>query len=245
MSNFFIQNQALNTDTFETFKLGVQDLMSIEKRDSHIFHRNDLCFNSEFFINSIFPYIYSDKEIFHLYDFFIKLSPCKDDIEDENSANNYCRSDQNGFLGIIFNNLNISEHKKIKNNNDYNNWNIHYSSNQEIFVQSLGKTVSSNKFFKDFNSYSKDTQEEIISKFKEAIERDFINFPDGKIVSNVSNSNKIVVLELRIYNPVAVRVYFTYLDGTYYLASIENKSNPNQNDDINNAEKLLIYLKNK
>ena len=51
MSNFFLQNQALNTDTFENFKLGVKDLMSIEKRDSHIFHRNDSCFNNDFFIN--------------------------------------------------------------------------------------------------------------------------------------------------------------------------------------------------
>lgn len=245
MSNFFLQNQALNTDTFENFKLGVKDLMSIEKRDSHIFHRNDSCFNNDFFINSIFPYICNDREIFHIYDFFMKLSPCKDEINNESLANNYCNSEQNGFLGIIFNNLSISEHKKIRNNNDYNNWNLYYSSNQEIIEQTLGKSVLSNKFLKGFNSYNKNIQEEIISKFKEAIERDLINYPDSKIISNVSFSDKAVVLELRIYSPVALRVYFNYLDGIYYLASIENKSNPNQNEDIKKAEKLLIYLKNK
>jgi hypothetical protein len=245
MSSFFLHNQTLNTNTFDDFKLAVQELMSIEKSDNHIFYRNDLCFNSDFFINNIYPFIYIDRDIYHIYDFFIKLSPCEVEILDDISANNYCKSDRNGFLGILFNNTNIPEHKKIKNNYDYLNWKLFYNSKQEILEQTLGKIVASNKFFKDFNSYGLDIQQEIISKFKEAISRNFINNPDSKIISNVSNSSKAIVLELRIYNPVAIRVYFNYSDDCYYLASIENKSNPNQNEDIKSAEKLLVYLKNK
>lgn len=242
MSKFFLNNQALNTSNFDIFKVGVKELMKIEKKQNHIFYRNDSCFFISFFLTEIFPKMESDRELYLLFDFFYKLSPCEVEIQDEVSANRFCNSEQNGFLGINFENISFPEHKKICNTAKYINWIGYYQSKFEVLESRLVKIKYTTRFKKSFDELEETVQYSIISRFDAAINHNCISFPDGNIVKNVSLSGNARVLELRVFSPVALRVYFYFSDGIYFLASLELKSNPDQNQDIRNAEKLLIYL---
>jgi putative component of toxin-antitoxin plasmid stabilization module len=244
MSKFFLNNQSLNINDFEIFKNGIIQLMSIEKKQEHIFFRNESCYQINHFAERIFPNIYSNRDIFNLYDFFAKLSPCDVEVQDEATANNYCTSNVNGFLGIDFNGQAITEHKKIVDSDSYLNWNQFYQTNFEQLTAFLGNSKITNNFEKSYASLSPDAQESIKDEFEKAANRNLATrfYPDTKIVKDVSVSKKCTVYELRVYQPVALRVYFNEIGNTVYLASIEQKSNPDQNDDIKKAEKLLILI---
>ena len=244
MSNFFLQNQSLNTANFDDFKNGVMELMKIDRKQNHEFYRNDSCYNLLYFSNDIYPNL-NDIDVFNIYSFFAKLSPCEVEVQNENEANLYCNSEMNGFIGIDFSNINISDHKKINNDLSYKIWNSYYESKFEKLKNKLINAVSTSKFIKSFNELDYSVQDSIISKFDDAIKQNCIINPEGNIVKDVSNSKSCKVLELRVFSPVALRVYFNYKNDIFYLASIEQKSNPNQSQDINNAEKLLLHLASK
>lgn len=244
MSKFFLNNQSLNINDFEIFRSGVIRLMSIEKKQEHIFFRNESCYQINHFEESIFPNIYSNRDIFNLYDFFAKLSPCDVEVQDEATANNYCTSDINGFLGIDFNGQAITAHKKVVDSESYLNWIQFYQTNFEQLTSFLGSSVITKNFEKSYSSLSSDAQISIKDEFEKAAKRNLATrfYPDTKIVKDVSVSKKCTVYELRVYQPVALRVYFNEIGDTVYLASIEQKSNPDQNEDIKKAEKLLILI---
>jgi len=232
MSKFFLNNQSLNIDDFERFKSGVIQLMSIEKKQEHIFFRNETCYELTHFIEKIYPNIHSDRDIFNLYNFFAKLSPCDVEVQDEATANNYCTSDINGFFGIDFNGQTIAAHKKIVDSPSYSKWVQFYQTNFEQLKAFLGNSVITKNFEKSYASLSCDAQNSIKEEFEKAANRNLATrfHPDTKIVKDVSVSKKCTVFELRVYRPVALRVYFNEIDDTVYLASIEQKSNPDQNE---------------
>jgi putative component of toxin-antitoxin plasmid stabilization module len=243
MSKFFLNNQSLNINDFEIFRSGVIQLMSIEKKQEHIFFRNESCYQIHHFTNSIFHNLH-DIDIFNLSNFFAKLSPCDVEVQDEATANNYCTSNINGFLGIDFNGQAITDHKKVVDSDSYLNWIQFYQSNFEQLTAFLGNSVITKNFEKSYASLSSDAQESIKDEFEKASNRNLAKrfYPDTKIIKDVSVSKKCTVYELRVYQPVALRVYFNEIGDTVYLASIEQKSNPNQNEDIKKAEKLLILI---
>jgi hypothetical protein len=243
MSKFFLNNQSLNINDFENFRNGVIQLMSIEKKQEHIFFRNESCYQIPHFTNTIFPNLH-DIDIFNLYNFFAKLSPCEVEVQDENSANNYCSSNKNGFLGIDFNGQAITAHKKVVDSITYSNWIQFYQTNFEQLTTFLGNYVITKNFEKSYASLSSDAQKSIKEEFEKATNRNLATrfYPDTKIVKDVSVSKKCTVWELRVYQPVALRVYFNEIGDIVYLASIEQKSNPDQNEDIKKAEKLLILI---
>lgn len=243
MSKFFLNNQSLNINDFENFRAGVIQLMNIQKKQEHIFYRNESCYQIQHFSNKIFPNLH-DIDIFNLYNFFAKLSPCDVEVQDEATANNYCTSDVNGFLGIDFNGQAITAHKKVIHSVSYLNWIQFYQTNFEQLTAFLGNSVITKNFEKNYSSLSPDAQESIKDEFEKAANRNLATrfYPDTKIVKDVSVSKKCTVYELRVYQPVALRVYFNEIGDTIYLASIEQKSNPDQNEDIKKAEKLLIFI---
>lgn len=55
MSKFFLNNQSLNINDFENFRSGVIQLMGIEKKQDHVFYRNESCYQIHHFTNNIFP----------------------------------------------------------------------------------------------------------------------------------------------------------------------------------------------
>lgn len=241
MSHFFLHNQAIDISNYENFKKGINNLIGIEKLPAHRFWRSNSCYELKIFVNHLFPNCHLPEGRAFL-EFFEKLSPCEEKVECENSATQFCKSDKNGFLGIDFSGIQISQHKKITDSITYQNWITYYQSNSDKLAILLVNIKVSAKFQKEFETLAREVQESIIEKFKEAIERDFIRFPDKKIIKDVSNSNKCTVLELRVYAPVALRVYFNLIDGTFFIASLEQKNNPDQNADIKKAEKLLILI---
>lgn len=244
MSNFFLNNKSLNIDDFDVFKDGIIQLMRINKKQEHVFYRNDSCYEVSHFSSRIFPNL-NDIDIFNIYNFFAKLSPCDANIQNEEGLNQFCQSEKNGFLGIDFNGQTIQEHKKIIDSTAYMSWIRHYQTNLELLTSFLGNSTMTKNFEKSYYSLSSDAQKSIQDEFEKAASRNLVTrfYPDTKIIKEVSSSNKCKVLELRVYQPVALRVYFDEIEGTVYLASIEQKSNPDQNEDIIKAEKLLLYLK--
>jgi putative component of toxin-antitoxin plasmid stabilization module len=243
MSKFFLNNQSLNINDFELFRNGVIELMKIEKKQGHIFFRNESCYQNQHFTNSIFSNLH-DIDIFNLYNFFAKLSPCDVEVQDEATANDYCTSDINGFLGIDFYGQIITGHKKVVDLDSYSNWIQFYQTNFEQLTAFLGNSVITKNFEKSYASLSSDAQKSIKEEFEKAANRNLATrfYPDTKIVKDVSVSKKCTVYELRVFQPVALRVYFNEIGETVYLASIEQKSNPDQNEDIKKAEKLLLLI---
>jgi hypothetical protein len=233
----------LGVDDFDDFRNGVIELMKIEKQQGHIFYRNESCYEIAHFANRIYPNL-GDIDILNLCNFFARLSPCEEEVQDEESANKYCSSDVNGFLGIDFEDQAIPEHKKIVDSAAYSNWIRYYQSHLEQLTAFLGKCKITTRFKKSYVALSLEAQKSINEYFEKAAKRNLPTrfYPDTKIVKEVSISKKCTVMELRIYHPIDLRVYFNEMDDIVYLASIEPKSNPDQNEDIRNAEKLLNHL---
>ncbi|WP_276345608.1 hypothetical protein [Daejeonella sp. JGW-45] len=240
MSKFFLNSQSLNTPDFDSFKYGALELMQIEKKQEHTFYRNNSCFEVAHFEKDIFPNL-GDIDIFNIYNFFAKLSPCEIEVDSEIKANEFCLSEVNGFLGVDFGNQIIKPHKKIIDVGTYSSWISYYQTNFEKLILFIGEAITTKNFEKTYQSLAKDVQNSIYEEFNKAANRHLATrfYPDTKIIKDVSISNKCTVLELRVYHPVALRVYFNEINGLVYLASIEQKSNPNQNEDIQKAEKLL------
>ena len=120
-------------------------------------------------------------------------------------------------------------------------------NNFEKLLSLLGKNVHKDRFKSNFEKVSKQVQESIIQAFTEAINRNGKTkfFSDGDLIKDVTpeRETKIKVFELRIFDPVAYRVYF-YEDKTrIYLASMEPKTATKvQNNDIKNACSVIKEL---
>ena len=121
---------------------------------------------------------------------------------------------------------------------------------QSLFEQLktiLKDPVFPNSFEKEFLNLAVSEQQSVIDLFQRAIERNIQTplAPDTKIIKDVSPplpKRKCTVYELRVYSPTAIRVYFHEGDEKNYLASIEKKSNANQNRDIRKAHNTLYKL---
>ena len=111
----------------------------------------------------------------------------------------------------------------------------------------LGTPVFSTKFERDFFRLSIPEQQSIITRFEDATKRKLPSpfYPDAKLIKDVTpDKPKCNVYELRIYTPTAIRVYFNEGIDNIYVASIEKKSNPDQNKDIAKAHKAIAKLLN-
>lgn len=112
-------------------------------------------------------------------------------------------------------------------------------------VKKTNDAMYSTNFERDFRKLNQAQQQSIIDDFQKAKERNLASpfYPDIKLIKDVSPQNaKCKVYELRIYTPTALRVYFHETENTLFLASIEAKSNPDQNQDIKTAHNLLLKL---
>ncbi|MFK7796848.1 MAG: hypothetical protein AB8E82_05295 [Aureispira sp.] len=122
------------------------------------------------------------------------------------------------------------------------------TANASLFEQLemlLNDPIYHKSFKKSFDQLSKQEQESILRKFKDAVDQDTIDNPDNNTIKDVtrsSNKAKCTVLELRIYSPVALRLYFNKTNGKIYLGTTENKSNSNQSTDIQKAETIIYKL---
>lgn len=111
----------------------------------------------------------------------------------------------------------------------------------------VGKNRFSERFQKKFESFPTNVQQSIIGHFVEAKKR---NLPtpfsaDKDMIKDVTpeKETKIKIFELRIFEPVACRVYFYETADCIYLGSVENKPNKKtQSSHINTARSIIKEL---
>lgn len=235
MSNFFLLNETLEIEDFQTFINGMQQLNAIDKNGNHNFRKHSTIYDLENYSKLFVSYGQLEQLVVT---FIEQLTSCDEYINNEKSALDYCGCDINGFLGIDFSNIGIIEIKQISNNNKYLKWIYHYSTNLEKLKYIISNHKFSNSFEKDFLDLEENVQKSIIDEFIKAKERNLRTpfYPDNNIIKDVTQDNFIhKIMELRIYNPVATRVYFNEKNGLVSLLSIDQKSNANQSIDIKQA----------
>lgn len=117
-----------------------------------------------------------------------------------------------------------------------------------LWEQLLSVIVDANyttSFERDFHSLTLAQQLSVVEGFRQAKNRKLASpfYPDTKLIADVTPQNsKSTVLELRIYVPTAIRVYFNEQYPKVYLVGIQKKSSPDQSGDIKRADNRLYKL---
>lgn len=103
------------------------------------------------------------------------------------------------------------------------------------------------RFKKDFENLNSVAQNFLLKEIEYAINRKAKTrfYPDDKLIKDVTPENEkaIKVFELRIYSPIALRMYFYESPTAIYFASIEGKPKKKvQDQDILNAVSIIKEL---
>lgn len=118
--------------------------------------------------------------------------------------------------------------------------------NFEKLLEIVGNNVYSDRFERAFKKASKPIQDSVIEHFQKAIERNGYSpfYADGDLIKDVSpQKSKYSVFELRIFSPVAYRVYFHEGTDKIYLALMEKKPpSSTQNAHIKRATRIIREL---
>lgn len=118
----------------------------------------------------------------------------------------------------------------------------------EKFITLFDNPIYFNSFEEEFNSLTNDTQEAIYQKFSRAKERNLpTNFSaDKDLIKDVTieKEKEVKIYELRIFEPVCVRLYFfEESKDKIYLASVSKKpAKKTQSNDIKTSIALIKSL---
>ncbi|HEX8270230.1 MAG TPA: hypothetical protein VF581_10100 [Flavobacterium sp.] len=166
-----------------------------------------------------------------------------------------CAELRNNHLRIFTKNKVVSEVANQYGENENTNFISKLLQNEliakadgfEKLLEVVGKCSYPAKFKTEFNSLSSQCQGFLIKEIKYAMDRGAKTpfYPDDKLIKNVTpaKEKEIKVFELRIYSPVATRLYFYETTEMLYFASIEGKPKKNvQTTHINNAVSAIKEL---
>lgn len=115
----------------------------------------------------------------------------------------------------------------------------------------LDKFVFSTKFTKEFESVSREVQEAVIEGFRfiKECKNNNTNIEET-ILRDVTppKENEISLKELKLRKPIPKRIYFSEIDGKYYIASLEKKplkdgKSKEQDNHIKSANSRIKELK--
>lgn len=240
MSKLFLNNTSIDLNDFDTFKEGMNNLMVIDKRNDHIFYKHDSVYNVPI-LNTLYTTYGNEEQAISK---FLEqgFSPCDSCIDTEEKANKYCDSNYNAFLGIDFSSTQITSIKQIVDNCTYIEWENSNLSIFNLFLNEIGECIHNKAFDSEFNSLQKEVQKAILEKVKFCKSRGLETAlsPGTQAIKNVTmKSFDFKVMELRISSPLAIRIYFSEFNGKVFLGSLEQKSNPDQNEDIIKAYKII------
>lgn len=117
----------------------------------------------------------------------------------------------------------------------------------EKLIAIVGECSYSERFKKDFENLTSEIQIFLLKEIQYSINRKAITrfYPDDKLIKDVTppRENEIKLFELRIYSPVATRVYFYETTRKIYFGSIEGKPKKKvQDSDILNAISIIKEL---
>ncbi len=142
----------------------------------------------------------------------------------------------------------------IKDNTDYVENIILNEINSKKNNLELIKTIAKNaftssKFERTFNKVSSGVQIELIVGFQKIIELKEKGEPISEQILKHNNDDAELTLSyLKIRDPEAMRLYFSVIDGQYYLAALEKKplkkgKTTEQSTHIKNARSMVIQMK--
>lgn len=119
--------------------------------------------------------------------------------------------------------------------------------NFDKLLVAIGKNLFNNKFKKNFDELTEGAQLAIIKGVNTAIDRQGITrlFADKVLIKDVTpkKEQEVKVYELRIFSPVATRMYFYETPNKVYLGSIEGKPKKKvQTSHISNALSVIKEL---
>lgn len=104
----------------------------------------------------------------------------------------------------------------------------------------LQNTVRHGAYDAEYSSLSTVEQTAILERWKTAVEKNLLSpfMPDDNVIRKTEGPQKLEkrlgpVYELRVRKPRELRLYFQYVDATYYLLDIKDKTH--QDIDIKNA----------
>ncbi|UII27593.1 hypothetical protein LVD15_03970 [Fulvivirga maritima] len=240
MRHLFLIDGAIDHLNFEDYKMGLMELTAIDRMEKDQFNKSPNAINSLNYAN-LYQQYSQENQVLAM--FVEQLSTCEQTIITEEDANKFCGSNINGFLGIDFSETTFSEIKSVTNQLSYEQWSILHSTPLERLDEVIGENNKSGSFIKEFLELSDESQISIIELFERARGRNSQTpfYPDTKIIKDVTQENfKIHVRELRIYTPVALRVYFHEANDTVYLGGISFKSTKNQSQAIRSMYQRII-----
>lgn len=117
MSNFFLLNEAISTNDYNTFLEGVKELFLIDKREEDLFLKHESFWNIDL-LNQLYMN-YSNQDENAICIFIEQLKPSEEYFNNSNEIDNVFIEDENGFLGIDFINTEIESERQIINNASY------------------------------------------------------------------------------------------------------------------------------
>lgn len=124
--------------------------------------------------------------------------------------------------------------------------NVGKLGNYEKLLALIGTNIASPRFSAGFNSLSLAMQISVLKHIEEAIGRKGNSnlFADGDLIKDVTPDKfPYKVFELRIFKPVAYRLYFYETANKVYLALIEKKPPPKtQNNQIDASASIIKQL---
>jgi hypothetical protein len=133
MSSFFLHNTSIDVVDYNDFKFGILDLIGINRHPDHLFFKHESIYSLPILLTGLYNAKIGNEEQ-EIYRFLEQLSPCETLIETEQDANNHCKSNINGFLGINFQNSAIGINKQVLNNATYKNWCFQFLTDNNFFL---------------------------------------------------------------------------------------------------------------
>ena len=115
MNNFFLLNEAIDVGDFDAFKIGMSELVALEKAADDLLMKHKSVYNLAI-MNDLYSNFGYDEQIIST--FIEQLSPTPNYIDDEVIFDAIYPNDTNGFLGIDFTGIPIPLDRQITNEND-------------------------------------------------------------------------------------------------------------------------------
>lgn len=121
MNHFFLLNEAIDLQDLERFKLGMSELVALEKEESDTFSKHESVWDLTI-INKLFESYGQEEQA--ISKFLEQLDNLDNYISDELAFDKAFSNSDNAFLGIDFSNTTISEKKQIIDENTFNAFKI-------------------------------------------------------------------------------------------------------------------------
>jgi hypothetical protein len=121
MSNFFLLNESIDVNEYNVFLNGLKELIIIQKKDDDLFLKHDSLWQLNHLNQLYMNYTSQDENAICL--FIEQLKPTEIYFHNSTEFDHEYLEDDNGFLGIDFENTTIELERQVKNNENYISFN--------------------------------------------------------------------------------------------------------------------------